>query len=217
MSEEPEKKIVVQLQISCSNLKDTDIFSKTDGYVTVWAVEPSTKMRLYNLGRTEVLENALSPEFQVRVPVFENHVHDLLEFQVKDSDMNSDDIIGACYMTLQEIKATAKEGLEKALEKVDDEGAPDGAPEKSLGTIKVKSINALADKLKLKLRGHNIKSMDFFSKSDPYIVILQNGIIIRQTEVIDNTKTPDWQMMDILLEKLNLEQEVLFSCYDQTC
>ena len=49
----------VELSITCSNLKDLDVFSKSDPCVFVYLKRSGT---WFKLGRTEVIDNNLNPK-----------------------------------------------------------------------------------------------------------------------------------------------------------
>lgn len=52
----------VQLSISCKNLADLDIFSKSDPKVLIYIKNPITSEFL-QVGETETIANNLNPEF----------------------------------------------------------------------------------------------------------------------------------------------------------
>lgn len=75
----------VQLFISCRQLKDTDVMSKTDPFVEVY--EQDNYQRWAKVGVTEVIENNLNPDFvtNFRLPYYFEE-NQQLKFIVYDSD-----------------------------------------------------------------------------------------------------------------------------------
>jgi Ca2+-dependent lipid-binding protein len=90
---------------SFRNLRDMDMFSKSDPFVVVF-VQPFGGTKWAELARTEVVMNNLNPEFANKVRVaylFEEQQH--LRFEVYDLDSKSNrlkdhDFIGAGGTTL---------------------------------------------------------------------------------------------------------------------
>lgn len=75
------------------------------------------------------------------------------------------------------------------------------------------------DSLSLALRGHKLDNKDFFSKSDPYIVISKpvNGgwIPIRKSETIKDDLNPTWRPFLIYQQELPGESEkIKFEVFD---
>lgn len=83
----------IELFISCRNLKDLDVFSKSDPKVRVFYTFQGKET---NLGETEFHKNDLNPTFKktfVMEYIFE--VRQNLRFEVWDNDTSSgDDLIG---------------------------------------------------------------------------------------------------------------------------
>lgn len=75
-------------------------------------------------------------------------------------------------------------------------------------------MTANGGELKLLLRGTNIKSMDFLSKSDPYVTLTQGGKLLHKTRHINNTKSPKWPVFTIPLQMINPDAEIVITCYD---
>lgn len=61
----------VQLSISCKNLADLDIFSKSDPKVLIYIKNPITSEFLL-VGETETITNNLNPEF-IKTYIAEYH------------------------------------------------------------------------------------------------------------------------------------------------
>lgn len=57
----------VELSISCRNLSNTDIITKSDPYCIVWVQEPRWQDVFVEVARTEVIKNSLNPQFVKKV------------------------------------------------------------------------------------------------------------------------------------------------------
>ena len=76
----------IELHISCSNLKNMDWTSKSDPVVEVYQLNQTTKNYDY-LGRTEAIQNNLSPDFATSLKVdYHFEEQQLLYFKVMDVD-----------------------------------------------------------------------------------------------------------------------------------
>ncbi len=77
----------IELYLSCRNLKDLDVFSKSDPYVKVSYKRDFTQNKYAVLGRTETVKNNVNPNFSKNFPidyVFESRQD--IRFDVFDDD-----------------------------------------------------------------------------------------------------------------------------------
>lgn len=219
--------VIAEFRISCQELLDTDLITVTDPLVTAYAVNKTTKKREVTLGQTETLHNTLSPVFRETISITGQHKDDLLEFEVKDADHIGYDFIGSIFTTVDEILSSGAYGLYKDLEKerlkLDSASASSNTNSNNsdthgssnqLGKITIIGMDSRKPKLALKMAGKNIKKMDFWSESDPLIIIQQSGKNLYQSERIKDCKNPEWNDFEILLENFNLDEDCLVSCYD---
>ena len=103
---------VVELTISCRNLPDMDVLSKSDPICVVFLKDPSLEV-WKEIGRTEIIWDNLNPEFSKKITMtymFEQR--QLLKFELYDidaesSDLDKHDFLGRLEVTLGEIVATA--------------------------------------------------------------------------------------------------------------
>lgn len=77
----------IELYLSCRNLKDLDVFSKSDPYVKVSYKRDFTQNKYAVLGRTETVKNSVNPNFSKNFLidyVFESRQD--IRFDVYDDD-----------------------------------------------------------------------------------------------------------------------------------
>lgn len=53
----------VELTLSCRNLINADIITKSDPYCVVWMQEPRWQDKYYEIGRTETIDDNLNPQW----------------------------------------------------------------------------------------------------------------------------------------------------------
>lgn len=104
---------LVELSISCLNLPDCDLITKSDPQVFVYllvddARSSKTAARQLELGRTEVIQDNLNPKFAKKIQM-QYHFEQIqrLRFEVYDIDpLGGNDFLGALDTTLADIVAS---------------------------------------------------------------------------------------------------------------
>ncbi|KAL5255578.1 hypothetical protein ACHWQZ_G010974 [Mnemiopsis leidyi] len=98
----------VQLTLSCTGLRDADIFSKSDPLVTVFDDFNN------ELGRTECIDNELNPNFKEKITLeYDPYEEQKLIFKVWDiddyeNDINKADFLGEMHCTIEELVDSPK-------------------------------------------------------------------------------------------------------------
>lgn len=98
---------MVELSISCLNLPDCDIITKSDPQVFVYLLDVAAKNKKCEIGRTEIIQDNLNPKFAKKV-VMQYHFEQIqrLRFEVYDIDpIGENDFLGALETTLADIVA----------------------------------------------------------------------------------------------------------------
>ena len=99
---------VVELSISAKNLRDMDVFSKSDPMCVV-STKPFGSQNYMEIKRTECIHNNVNPQWVTKVQMnymFEEQQH--LKFDIYDVDSNTRDLsqhdfLGSCTVTLGQI------------------------------------------------------------------------------------------------------------------
>lgn len=98
----------VELSISCKNLPDCDVITKSDPQVIVYMLDLSGTDKVCEIGRTEVIQDNLNPKFAKKILIqyhFEQIQH--LRFEVFDIDpVGGNDFLGGLNTTLADIVAS---------------------------------------------------------------------------------------------------------------
>ncbi|KAG7259738.1 hypothetical protein CRUP_035503 [Coryphaenoides rupestris] len=98
----------VELTVSCEHLLDKDIGSKSDPLCVL--LMSSTEDKYYEVGRTEQVQNCLSPKFAKRFVVdYYFEIVQKLRFGVYDIDnktvdLSDDDFLGQLECTLGQVR-----------------------------------------------------------------------------------------------------------------
>ncbi|CAC5407770.1 Protein BONZAI 1,Copine-3,Copine-8,Nicotinic receptor-associated protein 1,Copine-5,Copine-2,Copine-4,Copine-1,Copine-6,Copine-7,Copine-A,Copine-9 [Mytilus coruscus] len=197
---------LIELSISCRNLIDSDVFSKSD---------PSK----YILGRTEIIWNNLNPDF---VKKFVMHYYfeqsQKLKFEIydvdsKSADLSKHDFLGRMECTLGEIVASGTRYTRRLL-----------GPKKNSGTIivGVEELSSCKEQGHFQFRASKLDKKDFFGKSDPFLTFSRANedssfTVVHRTEVIKKTLNPTWKPFTISVRALcngDYDRSIKVECYD---
>lgn len=108
---------MVELSISCLNLPDCDIISKSDPQVIIYLLDVGGKNKKCEIGRTEIIQDNLNPKFAKKV-LMQYHFEQIqrLRFEVYDIDpIGENDFLGALETTLADIVATRSAAFKQPL------------------------------------------------------------------------------------------------------
>ena len=122
----------VQISISCRNLADLDLLSKSDPIVHVFLKDAKNK-NYTMIGKTEIINNNLNPDFTKTFTIdyyFEKE--QWVKFEVYDVDSMSLEHIGNCETTLSRIMTSQRQTF------IQDLTLPD-KPGKARGKIIVRA------------------------------------------------------------------------------
>ncbi|XP_074092498.1 copine-5 isoform X2 [Macrotis lagotis] len=195
----------VEITVSCRNLLDKDMFSKSDPLCVMYTQGMENK-QWREFGRTEVIDNTLNPDF-VRKFILDyffeekqNIRFDLYDVDSKSPDLSKHDFLGQAFCTLGEIVGSPGSRLEKPLI---------GVPGKKCGTIilSVEELSNCRDVATMQFCANKLDKKDFFGKSDPFLVFYRSNedgtfTICHKTEVMKNTLNPVWQTFSIPVRAL---------------
>ncbi|XP_074167194.1 copine-5 isoform X3 [Sminthopsis crassicaudata] len=215
----------VEITVSCRNLLDKDMFSKSDPLCVMYTQGMENK-QWREFGRTEVIDNTLNPDF-VRKFILDyffeekqNIRFDLYDVDSKSPDLSKHDFLGQAFCTLGEIVGSPGSRLEKPLTigtfslnartgKHIPSVSNGGVPGKKCGTIilSVEELSNCRDVATMQFCANKLDKKDFFGKSDPFLVFYRSNedgtfTICHKTEVMKNTLNPVWQTFSIPVRAL---------------
>eukprot|EP00742_Colponemidia_sp_Colp-10_P002200 GILJ01002352.1.p1 GENE.GILJ01002352.1~~GILJ01002352.1.p1 ORF type:complete len:570 (+),score=97.05 GILJ01002352.1:35-1711(+) len=209
----------VEISVSCRDLKNKDLFSKSDPCVVLEVKQSNGAWTSY--GRTETINDNLNPDFAKSFLVqycFEEV--QVMRFRVFDIDnasatLDDDDFLGECNVTLGELMGARGQQLVRPLL---ERGRAHGSI-----IIRGEQVAACREQLMIHFTGTKIEKKDgWFGKSDPYLTISrvrEDGVFqkVHQTEVCPNTLTPKWKEFQVPVQKLcngDLMRPLLIQCWD---
>lgn len=222
---------LVELSISGRNLRDMDVFSKSDPMCVVYvqpfgSAGPNAKWQ--ELVRTECIQNTLNPQFTRKVQIsycFEQQQN--LKFEMYDIDNVSNkladhDFIGAATCTLGRIVTaggggSGGSGLSLLLSN------PEYGGNCGEIIISAEELSMCKDELELQFLGKKLDRKDWFGSSDPFLQISRANerpgdyTLVHRTEHINNNVNPVWNKFVISIRALcngDLDRNLKFECFD---
>eukprot|EP00117_Sycon_ciliatum_P040172 scpid64233/ scgid29563/ Copine-3; Copine III len=222
----PEQfKSPIQMFISCKNLIDKDILSKSDPICVVDLLQGSIDVSedlFREIGRTEWIKDNLNPTFSRSVTTdyfFEAVQH--VRFMVYDVDDEKQDVrrgggelLGTVTTKLSQI--VTKSPLELNLT---CDGKKSGC-----GTIKItaEEMNSVDDAMDMTWTATRLDKMDFFGKSDPFLEFSRSNpdgsfSVAHRTEVIKSTLNPSWKPTSVGSRQLcnsDYQRSIRINCQD---
>lgn len=212
----------VVLHLSCSKLRDADLFSKSDPLVALCTYhKPTNSWTEY--ARTERISNSVNPQFTRAIELdycFEQVQR--LKFSVYDLDndtpsLGDDDFLGCLECSLGEVVSVGT--YTKPL--------TPGTGKKSKGnlgtmTVRAEQVSENKSMLELRFSAQGLDKKDFLGKSDPYLEFASEApdgkfSVVHRTEVIKNTLNPTWPRFEISSNTLCNSvpgRRIQVRCYD---
>ncbi|XP_073233601.1 copine-3-like [Porites lutea] len=207
----------VQLNISCKNLKDKDVLSKSDPMAVVMIFKDGNWSEV---GRTEKLDNTLNPQFSkaVLVDYFFEELQKL-KFFIYDIDsptgnLKTADFLGELECTLGQLVSSGT--YTKPLLFKGTSG--------QAGTITVvaEEVTGGNDEVLFQFRAEKLDKKDFLGKSDPYLELARSKedgtfVVVHRTEVVKNNLNPRWKAFQIPVQQIcngDYDRTIRISCFD---
>ncbi|XP_034718586.1 copine-3-like isoform X2 [Etheostoma cragini] len=181
----------VELTISCENLMDMDVFSKSDPLCALYI--NTSGSRWHEFGRTEMIPNCLNPKFAKKFVIdYYFEVVQRLKFCVYDIDnttydLSDDDFLGELECTLGQICA----------EEITDN--------------RVVNFEVSARRLDKKFLWWSDPFLEFYKHTET------GWQLAHRTEVVNDNLNPVWRPFHISLQSLcggDVERPIKIDCFD---
>uniref|UniRef100_A0A8D2ZT05 Copine-3 n=1 Tax=Scophthalmus maximus TaxID=52904 RepID=A0A8D2ZT05_SCOMX len=208
----------VELCVSCSNLLDKDVGSKSDPLCVLQVCTGGDSWT--EVGRTERLKNSSSPSFSQRLKVdyhfetVQNLRLGVYDIDNSSADLGDDDYLGGVELTLGQIVSSKSVTRPLQLKK----GKPAGKGTITVTAEEIKDNRAI----QLELEAKNLDKKDMFGKSDPFLEIFKKGDdgkwqLVHRTEVVKNNLNPCWKKFCVPLQTFccsDLDRPLKVDCSD---
>merc|ERR1712013_465426 len=196
-----------EISISCNQLEDMDVFSKSDPFCVLY-VKDSKSKQWHCFGKTETIDNTLEPHFEKKfILQYKFEERQVLKFEVYDSDSDSTnledhDLIGSMECSLGEVVTQQGKGFTKQLT---------GGARNKKQTITVTSEELISNKehLNLKISATKLDAKNWWGlgSSDPFLTISKSGeygqwTVVHRTEVLKRNLNPAWKPFSLSITSL---------------
>lgn len=205
----------VEMTLSCRNLMNTDVLSKSDPYCIV-SMKDTHQDRYFEVGRTERIDDNLNPEWVKKFILNYNfETVQKMKFEVWDVDPSGQDFLGQFETTLADIVSFSGRQFV---------GTLTGIPGRILGQIVIVTEEVASCKqiVRMKFNGKNLTKMSWFSSNDPFLVISRSNedgssSVVHKTEMCHGTQNPTWQSFSMRVTTLcngDYDRNMKIDCYD---
>jgi len=211
---------IVELSLSAKNLRDMDVFSKSDP-ICVVSIKPFGTQNWMEIKRTECIDNTLNPQWVTKVQIsytFEEQQY--LKFDLYDVDSNTHrlddhDFLGTCQVTLGQIVSSGNIILDLIHPK--HRNGSNGSM-----IISCEELSMCKDELELQFLGKKLDKKDWFGSSDPFLVFSRSNeggtyTVVHKTEHIKNNVNPLWKKFFIPVRTLcngDYDRNIKVECFD---
>uniref|UniRef100_A0A665UEX9 Copine-3 n=2 Tax=Echeneis naucrates TaxID=173247 RepID=A0A665UEX9_ECHNA len=208
----------VELSVSCSDLLDKDVGSKSDPLCVL--LQKTAADSWTELGRTERLKNTSSPSFSQRLRLdyhfetVQNLKLGVYDIDNSSVDLGDDDYLGGIEITLGQIVSSKTLTRPLQLKK----GKPAGKGTITVTAEEIKDNRAI----ELELEAKHLDKKDTFGKSDPFLEFFKQGDdgkwqLVYRTEVVKNNLNPCWKKFCVPLQTFccsDLDRPLKVNCSD---
>ena len=143
---------MVSLHISCQNLANMDMFSKSDPWVEVYFSNDGKTESYEFIGKTETIENSLNPIFVTSFELsFYFERNQKIRFEVFDIDISSKEFIGSIETSMAKIMGSSLQSFNSEI--TNKEGKSKGKI-----TVKLEQVSSTNDIVYFTGRAYNLPS-----------------------------------------------------------
>lgn len=204
----------VELSLSCRNLINTDILSKSDPYCVVYMRE-SWQEQYYEITRTEVIKDTLNPQWVKKVNLdFKFETMQKIRFEVRDEDSQGYDFLGQYETTVGDLVSFSGR---------QDIGKLRGIKGHDCGEIIIvtEEVSCSRQTVEIQFQASNLPKLHTLFRNDPFLVISRSNedsySVVAKTEPAHSTQNPTWKPLTIRMTTLcngDYERDIKIDCFD---
>lgn len=205
----------IEMTLSCRNLLNKDILSKSDPYCMVQMKDSWTE-KFVEIGRTETVNDNLNPEWVKKFIISYNfETVQKMRFEVWDVDPDGKDFLGQFETTLAEIVAfSGRQFIGKLT----------GIPGKDCGDLIIvtEEISSCKQIVQMQFRAKSLTKMSWLWRNDPFLVLSRSNedgtfSVVLKSEPVSSTQNPLWMPITMRVRTLcngDYDRTIKIDCYD---
>lgn len=191
----------VELTVSCRNLINTDLLSKSDPYCVVSMKEP-WQDQYYEIGRTEIINDTLDPQWVKKIVADYNFESiQKVKFEILEKDnMSKDDFLGFFETTLSDLVSFSSRQYTGKLQ---------GVPNKDCGEIVIvtEEMSHCKQTAEIQFHAKRLTKLSFICSNDPFLAISRSNedgsySVVCKTDHVRSTQNPTWKPITIRITTL---------------
>lgn len=205
----------IEMTLSCRNLTNMDVMSKSDPFCIV-KMKESWQNDFFEVDRTEAIDDNLSPEWVKKLILNYNfETIQKVRFEVWDKDPSGIDFIGEYETTMAEIVSYSGRQFVSKLK--DKRSNPAGHI-----VIVTEEVSGCKEIIQMTFRATNLQKQSFFMRNDPFLVFSRSNednsfSVVLKSEVVSSTQNPKWKPLTIKGRTLcngDNDRTIKIDCYD---
>lgn len=206
----------IEITLSCRNLINADVISKSDPYCVISLQEPCQK-GYFEIARTETIDDNLNPEWEKKLILNYNfETIQKLKFEVRDEDFNGQyDFLGQFETTVSDIVSFSGNQFV---------GKLTGIPNRNCGEIVIVTEEVVSCKqiVHIQFYAEGLSKLSWFCRNDPFLVISKSNedgsySVVIKTERAYSTQNPTWRPITMRVTSLcngDFDRNIKIDCYD---
>ncbi|XP_031628973.1 copine-9-like [Contarinia nasturtii] len=209
----------VELTLSCRNLINADIISKSDPYCIIHCKEP-WQDQYYEIARTETIDDNLNPQWVKKVILNYNfETIQKIQFEVRDEDLKGSDFLGRFETTLSDLVSHNSRQFV---------GKLSGIPNRNCGEIVIvtEEVTSCKQVVEIQFSAIDIAPTGWLCfglcNNDPFLVISRSNedgsySVVAKTEPVVSSQDPRWKPITIRATTLcngDFERNIKLDVYD---
>lgn len=205
----------VEVTLSCKNLLNADIISKSDPFCIVWMREPWQE-QYYEIARTETIDDTLNPQWVKKLVLNYNfETIQKLKFEVRDEDLQGSDFLGYFETTVSDLVSHAGRQFV---------GKLSGIPNRNCGSIIIvtEEVTSCKQIVDAQFSAEGLPKLGWLCSNDPFLVISRSNedgsySVVTKTETAYSTQNPRWKPITMRATTLcggDFDRNIKIDCYD---
>lgn len=205
----------IEMTLSCQNLINTDVLSKSDPYCIV-QIKESWQSHFFEIGRTEKIDDNLNPEWVKKFIVNYNfETVQKIRFEVWDMDPDGNDFLGEYETTLAEIVSYSGRQFRG---KLNNKNARDAGHL----VIVTEEVSTCKQRFQFQFKANQLEKLCWIIRNDPFLVFARSNedgsfSVVHKTEVAHSTQNPKWHLISLTGRTLcngDYDRTIKIDCYD---